>query len=47
MPEERALLMILFNWVISTILVVGFGLIVLWRSGIDIRRARAEAAGTP
>lgn len=42
-PEEQALLMILFNWMLSIILVVGFGLIVLWQSGIDIRRARAEA----
>ncbi|WP_233416962.1 lysylphosphatidylglycerol synthase transmembrane domain-containing protein [Halovulum marinum] len=42
-PEEQALLMILFNWMLSIILVVGFGLVVLWQSGIDIRRARAEA----
>ena len=42
-PEDQALLMILFNWMLSIILVVGFGLIVLWQSGIDIRRARAEA----
>ena len=42
-PDEQALLMILFNWMMSIILVVGFGLIVLWQSGIDIRRARAEA----
>lgn len=42
-PEEQALLMILFNWMMSIILVVGFGLVVLWQSGIDIRRARAEA----
>jgi hypothetical protein len=42
-PQEQALLMILFNWMLSIILVVGFGLIVLWQSGIDIRRARVEA----
>ncbi|WMS44434.1 lysylphosphatidylglycerol synthase transmembrane domain-containing protein [Acuticoccus sp. MNP-M23] len=42
-PEEDALLMILFNWMLSIILVVGIGLVVLWQSGIDIRRARAEA----
>ena len=42
-PEEQALLMILFNWMMSIMLVVGFGLVVLWQSGIDIRRARAEA----
>lgn len=39
-PEEQALLMILFNWMMTIILVVGIGLIVLWQSGIDIRRAR-------
>lgn len=43
-PEERALLMILFDWTISTVLVLGVGLIVLWQSGIDIWRARAEPA---
>ncbi len=42
-PEEQALLMILFNWMMSIILVVGVGLIVLWQSGIDIRRARQES----
>lgn len=42
-PEEQALLMILFNWMMSIILVVGFGLVVLWQSGIDIRRARQAA----
>jgi hypothetical protein len=42
-PKEQALLMIMFNWMMSIILVVGFGLIVLWQSGLDIRRARAEA----
>jgi len=38
-PDETALLMILFNYVMTIILVVGIGLIVLWQSGIDIRRA--------
>lgn len=42
-PEAQALLMILFNYVISIVVVVGCGLIVLWQSGIDIRRAREEA----
>ena len=41
-PEEQALLMILFNWMMSIILVVGVGLIVLWQSGIDIRPAPQE-----
>lgn len=41
-PDETALLMILFNYITSLILVVGIGLIVLWQSGIDIRRARLE-----
>lgn len=36
-PDETALAMILFNHMISLILVVGIGLAVLWRSGIDIR----------
>ncbi len=42
-PEDQALLMILFNWMMSIIVVVGGGLIVLWQSGLDIRRARLEA----
>lgn len=42
-PQAPALLMILFNWVMSIILVVGIGLVVLWQSGIDIRRVRIEA----
>ncbi len=45
-PEEQALAMILFNYVMSIIVVVGGGLIVLWQSGIDIRRAR-QAAEAP
>jgi len=36
-PDEQALVMILFNHMISIILVVGIGLVVLWQSGIDIR----------
>ena len=42
-PDEKALLMILFNYVMTTILVVGIGLIVLWQSGVDIRRAAVAA----
>jgi hypothetical protein len=42
--DEQALLMILFNYITSILLVVGIGLVVLWQSGIDIRRAQAEAA---
>lgn len=41
-PEEQALLMILFNWMISIIVVVGGGLVVLWQSGIDIRSRQQE-----
>ncbi len=40
---ENALLMTLFNYMMSIITVVGIGLIILWRSGLDIRRARQEA----
>jgi len=36
-PDETALAMILFNHMISLILVVGIGLVVLWQSGIEIR----------
>ena len=39
-PNEQALAMILFNNVFSIVLVVGIGLFVLWRSGVDIRAAR-------
>lgn len=41
-PEEQALQMILFNWMMSIIVVVGGGLIVLWQSGIDIRKRHRE-----
>jgi len=36
-PDEQALAMILFNHIVSIILVVGIGLVVLWQNGIDIR----------
>jgi uncharacterized membrane protein YbhN (UPF0104 family) len=45
-PDEPALAMILFNQMISTTLVVGIGLVVLWRSGIDIR-SLAQGTETP
>lgn len=35
--DETALAMILFNHMISLFLVVGIGLLVLWRNGIDIK----------
>lgn len=41
--DEEALMMILFNYITTIILVVGVGLVVLWQSGIDIRRGRLEA----
>lgn len=45
-PNEQALAMILFNQVLSILLMVGLGLLFLWRSGIDIRTARmAEPEG--
>jgi uncharacterized membrane protein YbhN (UPF0104 family) len=45
-PDEQALAMILFNHILSIILVVGFGLLFLWRSGIDIRAMRAAEVKT-
>jgi hypothetical protein len=39
-PDEQALAMILFNHMLSIILMVVLGLLFLWRSGIDIRQAR-------
>ncbi len=42
-PDEAALLMILFNYIITIILMVGVGLVVLWQSGLDIRRLRTPA----
>ena len=43
-PDEQALAMILFNHVLSIVLMVGFGLLYLWRSGVDIRQAHRAAA---
>ena len=39
-PDEAALAMILFTHILTIILMVGPGLLFLWRSGIDIRDAR-------
>lgn len=39
-PAAQALAMILFNNVLSIVLMVGPGLLFLWRSGVDIRQAR-------
>ncbi|MGI9569266.1 MAG: hypothetical protein ACR2PH_05905, partial [Desulfobulbia bacterium] len=39
-PDEQALAMILFNQTISVILMVGPGLLFMWKSGINIREAR-------
>jgi len=41
-PDEQALAMTLFNHVLSFVLVVGFWLVFLWRSGIDIRAAQVS-----
>jgi len=38
--NKYALAMILFNHILSIVLMVGLGLLFLWRSGIDIREAR-------
>lgn len=35
--DEPALAMIMFNYVLSIVLMVGVGLVVLWRSGVTIR----------
>ncbi len=43
-PDEQALAMILLNYFLSIILMVGPGLFVLWRSGVDIREARLAEA---
>jgi hypothetical protein len=40
-PEEQALAMILFNYVLTIVVMVGPGLVFLWRSGADIRQAHA------
>ena len=39
-PDEQALAMILFNNIFTVILMVGLGLLFLWRSGINIQSAR-------
>jgi uncharacterized membrane protein YbhN (UPF0104 family) len=44
-PNEQALAMILFVHFVSIILMVGFGLLFLWRSGIDIRAMRVDNTG--
>jgi len=44
--DEQALTMILFNHVLSLILMVGFGLLFLWRSGVTIRQAQNVRAGS-
>lgn len=36
-PDEQAVAMILLNQMIATFLIVGIGLVVLWRSGLKIR----------
>jgi glycosyltransferase 2 family protein len=36
-PDEQALAMILFSHILSIFLVVGVGLVILWRSGFEIR----------
>ena len=38
--DEQALAMILFNHILSIIVMVGIGLVFLWRSGLDIREAQ-------
>lgn len=45
-PDEAALLMILFNYLMTIALIVGIGLVVLWRSGLDIRAAKLRAEVT-
>lgn len=39
-PDEQALAMIMFNHIISILLMVGIGLMVLWRSGVEIQSLR-------
>lgn len=39
--DEQALAMILFNHILSMVLMVGVGLLFLWRSGVGIRQAHA------
>ncbi len=40
--DEPALAMIMFNYVLSIVLMVGIGLVVLWRSGVAIRSIATE-----
>ena len=42
-PDAQALAMITSNHVMTIVLMVGVGLVVLWRSGLSIRSARAAA----
>ena len=39
-PDEEALAMIMFNHFLSIVLMVGLGLTVLWRSGVQIQSMR-------
>jgi len=41
--SEHAVLMILFSYVMTIVVIVGGGLCVLWRSGIDIKQAQQAA----
>jgi len=44
--DEQALTMVLFNYILASALMVGPGLLFLWKSGVDIRTARIAAAET-
>ena len=44
--DEQALAMIMFNNVMSILLMVGIGLVVLWRSGVEVR-SLARDSGKP
>ena len=44
--DETAIAMILFNHLISLILVVSLGLFVLWRSGLDIKSVTIRSSAT-
>ena len=45
-PDEKALAMILFTHILTIALMVGPGLLFVWRSGIDIRDARQAGEKT-
>ncbi len=45
-PDETALAMILFTQLLTSFLMVGPGLLFLWKSGVDIRAARIAVAET-